>query len=72
MSKKRTTAVQGTAELNLHLNSAVQTITVKRPLHKQNICGRAIFPLSQTLMPNAIHRGVTVATKPGRLINERK
>jgi transposase len=37
----RTTAAQGTAELNIHLEDPASTKSVRRELHKSNIHGRA-------------------------------
>ncbi|GFW51480.1 hypothetical protein TNCV_4211581 [Trichonephila clavipes] len=46
MSKKQATATKVTAELNPNLESPVSMIPVRKLLHEQNICGRAVIPKS--------------------------
>ncbi|GFX43223.1 DDE_3 domain-containing protein [Trichonephila clavipes] len=56
MSKKRTTVVNVTAELNQHLGSPVSMITIRRHFHKRNIYGRAAIPKPLVTDVNAKHR----------------
>ncbi|GFV83857.1 DDE_3 domain-containing protein [Trichonephila clavipes] len=66
MFKKQATAAKMTAELNQHLASPVSMIGIRRYFQKQNIYGKATFP-----MPLDTYVNVKL-TKPGRYISGRK